>query len=235
MNGLDVTHYDGLIEWTQTQEKFGFVYIQLTNGLTVTPLSHQNWDASGSSMMDRGPYHYFLPARPSWCVYSTTPEQYISNCVQGFIRQFGDDYGGQYPPALDIETNGVELGVTLTGAQVLQRAKWWLDEMEDELIARGFNIKPAIYCSPGFWQSIGGQSATWARDYPLWLAWYKYDLADNFYSYWYPKILSGDFIAPIPPKPWDEAWIWQWTKRGRPSDIPGYPSGKKEVDLDVLI
>jgi hypothetical protein len=100
-----------------------------------------------------------------------------------------------------------------------------------------------IYTSGGFWNSIGGASATWAKKYPLALAQWPRDLYILNFSptlftaeklAWMKNQIETGIIKPKIPLPWTELAIWQFTSRAAPKAVLGYVGIKKAVDMNKI-
>ncbi len=216
LSGLDVSHYDGALNWAQTASKISFAIIKASEGYVKDDLFDRQWGlAKGNTV--RGSYHYFRPA------YDPV------RAAQALVDWLEED-PGELSPMLDLETTD-----GLSGSEVLRRARIWLTEVAARAGGR-WNKPPMIYTNPGFWQSIGGEEASWAAEFPLVLARWSYDKAVMF-GYYYQQVIGGqrELVPPEAPAPWKEYKFWQWTRRGRPEDVPGYPKGKLAVDFDVFL
>ncbi|GAB1403428.1 hypothetical protein MASR1M74_06060 [Lentimicrobium sp.] len=95
--GIDVSHHQGKINWTEVAEKdisgkhISFVFIKATEGVTRQDRHFMhNWKKAGEAGLIRGAYHFFHPSRDA----AAQAENFIKN-VQ---LQPGD-----LPPVLDIE------------------------------------------------------------------------------------------------------------------------------------
>jgi len=106
------------------------------------------------------------------------------------------------PPALDLEQDKVGLSF----------AKAWLEHI------KGLSGRtPIIYTSPNFWNNLrDSANATWAVEYPLWIA--NYFSALTFPVYDIPDQVANSISLPLVPEPWKKkgkTWtIWQYCATG---------------------
>ncbi|MEJ8475224.1 glycoside hydrolase family 25 protein [Roseibium algae] len=154
-NGIDVSHYQGDINWAQVAEG-GIVYamIKASQGSSyVDPMFATNWNGAKTSGLQRGAYHYFMPTDSF-----IQQADLLTNCLNSVSYDANTDM----LPAIDCEElDGCSPATySYALAQLLQ------------LLERQLGVKPMIYASPGFWSSIRNPDFT---EYPLWLA----DYTDN--------------------------------------------------------
>lgn len=208
--GLDTFELNGILDWTQVATRYSFGWIKATESISSDMLFLDNWSKASALC---GAYHFFRPVPPGEWQYQD-PALYIHNCVSTFLQLLGGNLGAQ-PPMLDLE-----VADNLAGNLVLARAKAWLEEC----MART-GVTPAIYTGPSFWKEIGGESADWAKDYPLALASYPFE-NDADYEVKAQAVLNGTRAVPepVPPQPWTAATWIQWTGRAPKSLLPGYPT-----------
>ena len=147
--GLDVSHYQGLIDWEEVdREEFDFVFIKATEGRTLRDDAFlHNWTEAGKIGLRRGAYHFFRPGVP------------IGQQARLFTSTV-DLRPGDLPPVLDVETAG-----SFTGQQLAGEIREWVSLMELR-----YGVTPIIYTGQNFYnRHLAGQIA----DLPLWLA--RYD------------------------------------------------------------
>jgi lysozyme len=158
VRGIDVSHYQGHIDWPRVTKKdsnVAFCFIKATEGVyVVDDFFRQNWAGSAAAGLLRGAYHFGRPG-------SDAQDQ-----AQQFSSAVGKLGPHDLPPALDIET--------LDGSSPKAVLQWVLDFTE---AADGwFGRRTMVYTSNGFWQHLApllaGEPAAsqslGAR--PLWLA-----------------------------------------------------------------
>jgi len=191
-NGVDVSHYQGLINWTQVAAKsYRFTFAKATEGTTLVDATYPVNRAGAEGMGLRfGAYHF---GRPS----GTGPATIVASAIaqaDHFIS-VAQPQPGELPPVLDLETSG-----GLTPTLLVQWTQAWLDEVKARTGVSGF-----VYASPNFWKAkLGNTSAFALGGYRLWVAhWTK----------------SG---APlVPAGNWGGlGWtFWQWTDC---ASVPGF-------------
>lgn len=195
--GIDVSYWNSGIDWPKVRATGQrFVLVKATEGETFTdPTFADNWATAKSAGLLRGAYCYFHPAMDA----KKQAERFINT-----VKATGEN--GEFPPALDLEVSD-----SVPKQKIINRAKIWLDVVESAL-----GRKPFIYSSLSFleynFSEIGGGPPAWAKDYPLWLAWYP----DHF--------TAG--MPPILPHGWFKWTVWQYSNKGRLNGI------NAKVDLD---
>lgn len=153
LNGFDVSHWSGEIDWVQLNvENVGFIYAKSTEGSTGTDEMFEQFKSGAKSAgIPFGAYHFF----------STTSDP--KKQAQHFVAQSSVEKGS-LPPVLDIET----ISNNVSKDQLQQNALIWLQEVE---AATG--CRPLVYASLSFYNQNMGSSLT---DYGLWLAKYSNEL-----------------------------------------------------------
>ncbi len=149
VQGVDVSHYDGAIDWTKTKAAgIGFAIMKATETTTYfDPTFDTNWAASKKAGVIRGAYHFFRAnvdpiAQAQWYLSKVTLEP------------------GDLPPTLDLETTDGE-----TGATIAANAIKWLD-----YVAAKTGMKPLLYSSPSFISGTLGSPAGFQNHATLWVA-----------------------------------------------------------------
>ena len=212
-NGIDVSKYQGKIDWTKASAKLGmggFAYIRALDddGLAIDPQFAANWTGAKSAGVKRGIY---LP-------YYQGLAEGVGQQLYALLTASGGDFG-ELPVAVDVESGNSVW--TLAQNKALQWLMWILQR----LCPNG----DTLYTSPGYWNayvmpSCSGNPTpastdnTWARFYSLWLATWTYDTSK----------------APIVPAPWSKATYWQYSNKGVGADY-GCASATVDLDTDVAI
>jgi lysozyme len=154
--GIDVSHYQGHVDWTVVAgggEQFGIA--KATEGTAVVdPYFPDHWSGMKTAGIVRGAYHFFHP---------TGDAQVQAN---NFLKRLAGANGGtavlapgDLPAALDIEvTDGASAATLLAGAAA------WLTAVEAATRKR-----PIVYTYPSFWKSTLGNPQELSA-YPLWIA-----------------------------------------------------------------
>ena len=149
--GIDVSHYQGEINWTRVETShhpIEFVFIRATMGRDGVDKEFQkNWLGAKKAGLIRGAYHYYRPNENS-------TEQF-----NNFKRQVELNKGDLYP-VLDIEE------MSKYGLDNLQKGiANWLKLAEQE-----FGVKPIIYSGRSFY--IDNLKSKF-NGYPIWIASYS--------------------------------------------------------------
>jgi lysozyme len=188
--GIDVSHWQSVINWTQVRETGArFAVIKATEGTNfVDNRFTTNWREAKAAGLMRGAYCYFHPD-----LDARTQADHFVNAVNATNDR------AELPPALDLEVaNGVDK------TQIISRVKVWLDRVEQRL-----GRKPFIYSGISFLETylseIGGAPPAWSKDYPLWLGWYPYNYTPG--------------MKPRLPRGWFTWTIWQYSKDGQVNGI----------------
>jgi lysozyme len=161
MNGIDVSHHQGPIDWIAVRNSgISFAFVKASEGLSCTdPMFRTNWANAHNAGILRGAYHFFRPG--------SDPQQQAAH----FLAQLGTD-PGELPPVLDIELlDGV------APAEVIARAGTCLHSITSALIA------PILYTGTSFWRDTLKNSASLAK-YPLWIAHYTHALSPTVPRPW---------------------------------------------------
>jgi lysozyme len=148
VKGMDVSHYDGTIDWpTAKSAGISFAIAKATESTTyVDPTFATNWAAMKSHGIVRAAYHFFRA--------NTDPVQQANHAMQ----TIGALDAGDLPIVLDLETMDGE-----TGATVAANALAFLDA-----VTQGTGKKAIVYTSPAFIAGLSG-TAGFAK-YTLWVA-----------------------------------------------------------------
>ena len=148
--GVDVSHYQGVVNWSVVAEEIDFVFIKATEGEKyVDPRFHANMGGAKQGSLQFAPYHFYLP--------NEDPAAQAKH----FIDQI-KDYQFSLPPVLDIE-----VAPTQDEASFHQNIKTWL-----QLVADSSGCTPIIYSNKSFWQRYLKQHFS---HYPLWISDYTTD------------------------------------------------------------
>lgn len=147
LNGIDVSHYQGEIDWAKVSEqKLGFAFVKATGGISyVDPSFSRNIKGIEKIGLIHGAYHFFYP----WL----DPEKQAKHFLK-YWNKLGDN---KLPPVVDIE-----LVRNMKSEEVKKSLSRWIDYIE-----KNANCKPIIYTYSDFYdQNIGAEF----REYALWLA-----------------------------------------------------------------
>lgn len=145
--GIDVSHWDGTIDWGKVAaDNVAFTFIKATQGTTfVDPEFATNWAGARDAGVIRGAYHFFEPA--------------VDAVAQAdfFVQTAGVPEAGDFPLTIDLEkTDGA------TDAAIAAGALAFLQRLET-LTGR----VPIIYTSARVFDTELGTPAGFSK-YPLW-------------------------------------------------------------------
>jgi lysozyme len=148
VQGIDVSHYQGTVDWEQVQAAgIRFAFAKATEGTTWTdPEFATNWAGMKTAGILRGAYHFFEPADDA------------GQQAQLFLHTVQLE-SGDLPPVLDVET------AAATTEDLWQGVQTWLDTVQ---AATG--LPPILYMSPGF--ADENDAPVSLITYPLWVAEY---------------------------------------------------------------
>lgn len=158
VRGIDVSHFQGDIDWTQVAAaSIKFAIAKATEGTGVKDAKFAaNYAGIKNSGMIRGAYHFFHP--------SSDAQAQAAN----FLQRVTQLEPGDLPPALDVEVNdGKSASVIIAGV------RQWLQAVETAL-----GRKPMIYTSASFWNANLGGTGEFT-DHPLWVAHYTFKPQPN--------------------------------------------------------
>jgi len=144
--GVDVSHWEGLIDWPVAARWVPFVYYKCTDGTNfIDPTYATNKSGCMSAGIPHAPYHYYQPA--------------LDPIIQAnhFIELAGKGYGRYI---VDLEEPQLITDIT-------SKLQLFLERVE-QLTA----IKPAIYTSAGYWNEFIHPKPAWSKDYDLIVAHY---------------------------------------------------------------
>jgi lysozyme len=144
--GIDVSHYQGTVDWQQVQAAgLGFAFAKATEGTTWTdPEFAANWAGMQAAGLLRGAYHFYEP--------NDDAAQQATFFLQNVQLESGD-----LPPMLDVET------AAAAGTDLWQGVQTWLEQ-----VAAATGTTPFLYMSPDFADENAAPSSLAA--YPLWVA-----------------------------------------------------------------
>lgn len=153
--GLDVSHYQGHINWDSLDRKNGdfpldFIFIRATQGKNSTDSEFsRNWRQAGKAGLIRGAYHYYRPDENSI--------EQAENFIKTVRLRKGD-----LPPVLDIEK--IPSGQSMDSLK--KGLKRWLGNVE-----RYYGIKPIIYSGDKFYSDFLKEEF---KGYTVWIANYNF-------------------------------------------------------------
>ena len=190
--GLDVSHWNGQIDWIRVAgDGYSFIFGKATEGTSLIdptyPINRAGTEGFGLRF---GAYHFARPAGVTDAAATASAIQQADHFVDVAQPQ-----AGELPPVLDLETTG---GLTSVRLQLWTRA--WLDEVHART-----GVEPLIYSSPSFWKTALANTADFAAaGTRLWVA------------HW-----TKNTAPLVPAANWGGlGWtFWQWTDC---STVPGF-------------
>ena len=156
--GIDVSHYQGSIDWLSVAAAgYSFAFANASEGTTITDATYpfNRLGASGVGM-HVGAYHFARPAGSTDVAITSNAIAQADHFLSAAQPQRGD-----LLPVLDMEKTG-----GLSSAQLTAWTQAWVDEV----VAR-LGVKPMIYASPDFWKSSFADTTVFAdAGNRLWIA-----------------------------------------------------------------
>ena len=170
--GVDISYWQGGIDWSKLAEKVYFVFIRAGRGnVDRDTLYSANLRGAHSKGRAVGLYWYMMPR---------TATNFKTH-IQSFAPIYKDS-GSQLPPVFDLEENGGMSKTELTG---------WIYKAV-RLFEDTVGVSPMIYSSAGFWNGNIYRN-DWAKNLPLWIA--HWTIADT-------PTIPNDWSAINNPKTW---------------------------------
>ena len=168
VHGLDISHYQGTIDWPQLAQNqmakypVRFIFMKATEGGDHTDSTFiRNFDKAYEHGFIRGAYHFYNP--------NTDPMRQADFFIRTVHLKPGD-----LPPVLDIEVKGGRKTKELQAA-----LKIWLNRVETH-----YKVKPIIYASYKFKMKYLNDSVF--NSYPYWIAHYYVDSVryEGTWNFW---------------------------------------------------
>ncbi len=153
--GIDVSHYQGRIEWDSLKKNnaefpMQFVFIRATAGKDGLDEEYKrNWSGAKTAGLIRGAYHYYRPDENS----VTQAENFIKRVQLS---------KGDLPPVLDIEK--IPAGQSMDSLK--SGLKRWLTRVE-----KHYGMKPILYSGESFHSDFLKEEF---KGYKLWIANYSF-------------------------------------------------------------
>jgi GH25 family lysozyme M1 (1,4-beta-N-acetylmuramidase) len=146
LEGIDVSHWQGTINWTKVAaagKKFAIIkatdgQVQSDGKLYVDPLYATNHSQAKAAGLWTGAYHFARPGTNAGDAVAEA-DHFAS------VMKLG---AGDLIPALDLEDSG---GMSVANLQT------WVTRFVDEVTAK-IGIRPMIYTSPSFWKNNMGDT-----------------------------------------------------------------------------
>jgi GH25 family lysozyme M1 (1,4-beta-N-acetylmuramidase) len=176
--GIDISAYQGNINWGNVAPYIDFVYAKATEGTYYTnPYFYNQYEGPYNAGLIRGAYHFAIPNNSA----GKTQADYFIAHGGGWS---GD--GKTLPGALDIEYNpyGQEC-YNLTHSQMVS----WIRAFVNEYAYRE-HAYPTIYSTTDWWTTCTGNYGGFGSYDPLWIANYTASHGGTlpsgwgFYTFW---------------------------------------------------
>ncbi|HEU0029068.1 MAG TPA: GH25 family lysozyme [Kofleriaceae bacterium] len=154
MKGVDVSYYQGTIDWPAAKaDGVEFAFTRVSDGLTFEdPKFETNWSAIKANGMLRGAYQFFRPNQDPIAQADL------------LLQKIGTLGPGDLPPVIDVEVDG-----GLGPSAVASAVRKWVDH-----VTAAIGRPPIIYTGFYFWRDqVGAPDLTTS---PLWHA--QYTTAD---------------------------------------------------------
>lgn len=182
--GLDVSNYQGTINWTKVAKAgYRFAFGKATEGTSYNDKTYtRNRNGSEAAGLVFGAYHFARPGGKSFAGATASAIRQANHFLA-----IAQPQPGELPPVLDLEK---------TGNLSKQRLLGWTLAWLDQIYART-GVEPLVYTSPLFWKDkLGDSTAAAAGGTGLWVA------------HWTSKSKPT-----VPAQNWDGiSWkFWQWT------------------------
>lgn len=143
--GIDVSHFQGDVDWPSIAHKLGFAFIKGTEGMAyVDPKFKANAQNLKLNNINFGVYHFYLPNEDP-----KKQAEHFLQTIQGVSPELR--------PVLD-----VELSQGLDKKAISKGVTTWLNIVETAL-----GCTPILYSYASFYDSYLGREF---NDYPFWLA-----------------------------------------------------------------
>lgn len=150
LRGIDVSHYQGFVDWQQVANNYHFAFIKATEGnYYKDPAFSRNLDSVMDTNMEVGAYHFF------------TPDKDAIEQANHFLTTIAD-FDFSLPPVLD-----VEIAPDGSMESFQQAIELWVNVVE---AATG--CTPIIYTGKSFWNRYLKNNFS---DHPVWISDYTAD------------------------------------------------------------
>jgi len=161
VDGLDVSHWQGTINWNQVANAgYVFTFAKGTEGVGWTDVKFfENMDAGNDAGVMMGVYHF---ARPNLGNSGAAEANYFLSVAGEYLNS------GYLRPVLDLEV-GTNLGKTALSAWVVE----WMETVKNRT-----GISPLLYTNPNYVNYYLNESV---REYDLWVAHWTCEPEPSFY------------------------------------------------------
>ena len=144
--GIDLSHWEGRIDWAAAAPAIGFAYFKCTDGVKFTDnqFAYNARGCSGTGL-PHAPYHYFQPHLDP----TAQAEHFIATAGLNYKRYIVDVESPEWDP------------------KIVQKLHAFLERVE-----KLTGTRPAIYTSAGYWNDYIQPLPSWTGSYDLIVAHY---------------------------------------------------------------
>jgi GH25 family lysozyme M1 (1,4-beta-N-acetylmuramidase) len=177
--GIDISAYQGNINWASVAPHIDFVYAKATEGTYYTnPDFYNQYVGPYDYKVIRGAYHFAIPNNSS------------GQAQADYFIAHGGGWSGDgltLPGALDIEYNPYSGGECYGLSQSSMVS--WIRNFINEYVSRE-GVYPVIYSTTDWWTTCTGNYGGFAGNDPLWIANYSASGGGplpagwGFYTFW---------------------------------------------------
>ena len=151
IHGLDLSHWDGTVEWPLIPDVYKFVFIKATEGGYIPDhLADQHWIGAGQQKILRGAYHFWRA--------SATPRAQAKEFHDRVLWLEAQGGKSELPPIVDLEDDRAPRMTCLPAIRAM------LTEVE-----LAFGKRPIVYTAK-WWTDPWIGNCAWLKEYPLWVA-----------------------------------------------------------------
>jgi GH25 family lysozyme M1 (1,4-beta-N-acetylmuramidase) len=175
--GIDVSSYQGDLNWASIAPAIDFVYAKATEGTYYTNPDFTNqYEGPYDQGLIRGAYHFGIPNNST----GATQADYFATHGGGWSAD-----GKTLPGALDIEYN--PYGAECYGLTQAQMTSWIWDFVNEYAYDTG--VYPVIYSTYDWWSTCTSSDTGFASYDPFWIADYSSSAGTlpagySYYTFW---------------------------------------------------
>ena len=175
VQGLDVSHHRGVIDWERIPARYVFIYIKASEGATMRdPRFARNWRNARRHGFIPGAYHFFTLCRDG------------ESQARNFIAAVPGE-AHTLPPAVDLEFSG-NCTRRPSAAQLMFQLNLFMRIVENH-----FQQRPVLYLTNNFRRVYG---SVLPRDYPVWMSDVRQNPDYIHWQFWQHSIRAS--VAGIP-------------------------------------
>jgi GH25 family lysozyme M1 (1,4-beta-N-acetylmuramidase) len=175
--GIDVSSYQGDLDWASIAPSIDFVYAKATEGTYYTNPDFTNqYEGPYDQGVIRGAYHFGIPNNSTGAAQA---DYFVAN-GGGWSAD-----GLTLPGALDIEYN--PYGAECYGLTTAQMTSWIWDFVNEYAYDTG--VYPVIYSTDDWWSTCTSSDTGFASYDPFWIANYASSAGTlpagySYYTFW---------------------------------------------------